>query len=191
MENFIFMKIFLAVDFMLIFIMILPSNLYYFHPLTLGLILVFYVMVIAFKMNFMLNSYWYSYILFLVMIGGLLILFLYFTSLTNNELFFFQIKFNLYQSLKFMFILILFYFFLKFYWMNYIYQMNYYELVVLSDLKNFDLMILFKNLMMDYFLSLNIYMIIYLFFMMVSVVVICGKVGSPLRQLKDVYEWSF
>ena len=38
------------------------------------------------------KTFWLSYILFLVFLGGILILFIYITSLASNELFFFSIK---------------------------------------------------------------------------------------------------
>nr|YP_010411518.1 NADH dehydrogenase subunit 6 [Euurobracon yokahamae]UJJ81893.1 NADH dehydrogenase subunit 6 [Euurobracon yokahamae] len=183
MNKFDFFMIYMFMDFILIFMMILPSNLYNFHPLMLGLILIFYIIFITFKMNMILNNYWYSYILFLVMIGGLMILFMYFISLTNNELFYFKLKYNLYQMLKFLMILILIFYMIYNWSMNYIYNLNYFEMISLMNYFEFNYLILLKNLMMDYFLKLNLFMIIYLFFTMVTIVIICNKIKLPLRQM--------
>lgn len=38
------------------------------------------------------SSFWFSYILFLVFLGGILVLFIYITSLASNELFYTPIK---------------------------------------------------------------------------------------------------
>nr|APX40483.1 NADH dehydrogenase subunit 6 [Chaetocnema pelagica] len=62
------------------------------HPLTCGLILLlqtFFTSMITGMMNL---NYWYSYILFLIMIGGMLILFIYMTSIASNEKFKFNMK---------------------------------------------------------------------------------------------------
>nr|QKZ95164.1 NADH dehydrogenase subunit 6 [Habrobracon hebetor] len=185
--NFEFIYFFMFFDFILIMIMILPSNLYSFHPLTLNIILIFYIIIFTLKMNFLLNSYWYSYILFLLMIGGLMILFMYFTSLMNNELFYFKLEFNIYQILKILFLLNLLYFMMKelnylFYFMN----MNYFEMKKFNLFLYFENINLFKNLFMDFSLSLNLYMIMYLFFIMLCSVLICNKIMIPLRQLLKI-----
>nr|YP_010507243.1 NADH dehydrogenase subunit 6 [Episcapha fortunii]UXF64394.1 NADH dehydrogenase subunit 6 [Episcapha fortunii] len=57
------------------------------HPLSLGLILLIQTICISMISGMMYINYWYSYILFLIMIGGMLILFLYMTSIASNEKF--------------------------------------------------------------------------------------------------------
>nr|ALO77634.1 NADH deshydrogenase subunit 6 [Galerucinae sp. 846596] len=68
------------------------------HPLTLGMTLISQTILIALITGLMNYNYWFSYILFLIMIGGMLILFLYMTSVASNEKF----KFN--SKILFMFI---------------------------------------------------------------------------------------
>nr|WNV65532.1 NADH dehydrogenase subunit 6 [Cyanopterus ninghais] len=184
MKNFDFLMIYVLMDLIMIMIMILPSNLYYFHPLTMGLLLILYVIIITFKMNFILNNYWYSYILFLVMVGGLMILFMYFTSLMNNELFYFKLKYNIFHMMKLMIYSFFFiYMILSNNYLNYILNMNYFEMKNFNYFFEFNSNNMYKNLMMDFSLSMNLYMIIYLFLMMVSVVIICNKTKIPLRQM--------
>nr|ALO77045.1 NADH deshydrogenase subunit 6 [Cryptocephalus sp. CRY01] len=57
------------------------------HPLTLGFILLIQTIMIAMMTGLMSLNFWSSYIIFLVMIGGLLILFIYMTSIASNEKF--------------------------------------------------------------------------------------------------------
>nr|UPX88665.1 NADH dehydrogenase subunit 6 [Leuctra fusca] len=57
------------------------------HPLAMGLMLLAQTLMICLLTGMMTKSYWFSYILFLVFIGGLLVLFIYVTSLASNEMF--------------------------------------------------------------------------------------------------------
>nr|QCX31984.1 NADH dehydrogenase subunit 6 [Amphimallon solstitiale] len=62
------------------------------HPLSLGLILLIETVAISLITGFFNLNFWYSYILFLIMIGGMLVLFIYMTSVASNEKFSFSIK---------------------------------------------------------------------------------------------------
>nr|YP_010134344.1 NADH dehydrogenase subunit 6 [Megabeleses magnoliae]QWM93834.1 NADH dehydrogenase subunit 6 [Megabeleses magnoliae] len=62
------------------------------NPFSLGLILLLQTMLMTLISGILSISFWYSYILFLTMIGGLLILFIYMSSLTSNQKFFFNNK---------------------------------------------------------------------------------------------------
>nr|APX40236.1 NADH dehydrogenase subunit 6 [Cryptocephalus tibialis] len=62
------------------------------HPLTLGFILLIQTILVAILTGLMSLNFWSSYIIFLVMIGGLLILFVYMTSVASNEKFKFSFK---------------------------------------------------------------------------------------------------
>nr|YP_010238438.1 NADH dehydrogenase subunit 6 [Arcynopteryx dichroa]QTE20448.1 NADH dehydrogenase subunit 6 [Arcynopteryx dichroa] len=57
------------------------------HPLAMGLMLLVQTLCICLMTGFMTQSFWFSYILFLVFLGGLLVLFIYVTSLASNEMF--------------------------------------------------------------------------------------------------------
>nr|AYM85174.1 NADH dehydrogenase subunit 6 [Galerucella sp. EMHAU-15070821] len=73
------------------------------HPLTCGMTLLIQTILISMITGFMHMNFWFSYILFLIMIGGMLILFLYMTSIASNE------KFKLNMNIMFM-LMILFFF---------------------------------------------------------------------------------
>nr|QHD47858.1 NADH dehydrogenase subunit 6 [Nemoura papilla] len=57
------------------------------HPLAMGLMLLIQTVLISILTGLMAQSFWFSYILFLVFLGGLLVLFIYVTSLASNEMF--------------------------------------------------------------------------------------------------------
>nr|YP_337859.1 NADH dehydrogenase subunit 6 [Lysiosquillina maculata]ABA18071.1 NADH dehydrogenase subunit 6 [Lysiosquillina maculata] len=57
------------------------------HPLAMGVMLLLQTMVIC-AITALMNYYvWFSYILFLIFLGGMLVLFIYVTSLASNEMF--------------------------------------------------------------------------------------------------------
>nr|YP_009709687.1 NADH dehydrogenase subunit 6 [Dorcus tenuihirsutus]QEX51706.1 NADH dehydrogenase subunit 6 [Dorcus tenuihirsutus] len=57
------------------------------HPLSLGGLLLIQSILIALISGWMNITFWYSYILLLIMIGGMLVLFMYMTSVASNEKF--------------------------------------------------------------------------------------------------------
>nr|YP_009251040.1 NADH dehydrogenase subunit 6 [Macrophthalmus japonicus]AMY96243.1 NADH dehydrogenase subunit 6 [Macrophthalmus japonicus] len=79
------------------------------HPLAMGLILLIQTILISITLGLSSYSFWFSYILFLIFLGGMLVLFIYVSSLAPNEIFFstdlFIIFFLLMSSLTLIFIL--------------------------------------------------------------------------------------
>nr|APX39704.1 NADH dehydrogenase subunit 6 [Cryptocephalus androgyne] len=71
------------------------------HPLSLGMILLFQTLVVALLTGLMSLNFWSSYIIFLIVIGGMLILFIYMTSIASNEKFKFSIKLLIYLASSF------------------------------------------------------------------------------------------
>ena len=57
------------------------------HPLSIGLILLIQTILIRLFTGLIIKTFWFSYILFLIFIGGILVLFIYVTSLASNDLF--------------------------------------------------------------------------------------------------------
>nr|UBN08869.1 NADH dehydrogenase subunit 6 [Panesthia australis] len=62
------------------------------HPLAMGLILLIQTIMISMITGISTQSFWFSYILFLIFIGGMLVLFIYITSLASNEMFIMSTK---------------------------------------------------------------------------------------------------
>nr|YP_009045257.1 NADH dehydrogenase subunit 6 [Athyma sinope]AHA03608.1 NADH dehydrogenase subunit 6 [Athyma sinope] len=57
------------------------------HPLAMGLLILIQTLLTCLISGMLINTYWFSYILFLVFLGGLLVLFIYVSSVASNELF--------------------------------------------------------------------------------------------------------
>nr|YP_010049520.1 NADH dehydrogenase subunit 6 [Mirocaris indica]QPL15855.1 NADH dehydrogenase subunit 6 [Mirocaris indica] len=57
------------------------------HPLAMGLTLLFQTVVICITSGLSTKSMWFSYILFLIFLGAMLVLFIYVASLASNEAF--------------------------------------------------------------------------------------------------------
>ncbi|KAH8374259.1 hypothetical protein KR009_000053, partial [Drosophila setifemur] len=67
------------------------------HPLAIGLTLLIQTIFICLITGLITKSFWYSYILFLIFLGGILVLFIYVTSLASNEIFNLSIKLTLFS----------------------------------------------------------------------------------------------
>nr|WGO57896.1 NADH dehydrogenase subunit 6 [Brephallus tramlapensis] len=65
------------------------------HPLAMGLILLMQTTFISIITGTMTQSFWFSYVLFLIFLGGMLVLFIYVTSLASNEMFSLSMKYLL------------------------------------------------------------------------------------------------
>nr|YP_009560406.1 NADH dehydrogenase subunit 6 [Peckia australis]QAB06060.1 NADH dehydrogenase subunit 6 [Peckia australis] len=81
------------------------------HPLAMGLTLLIQTTLICLTSGLMTNTFWFSYILFLVFLGGMLVLFIYVTSLASNEMFSFSIKLMI-MTISFFFLSIIVLFFM-------------------------------------------------------------------------------
>nr|ATN41174.1 NADH dehydrogenase subunit 6 [Diptera sp. 69 LC-2017] len=78
------------------------------HPLSMGFFLLIQTFNICLLIGISLESFWFSYILFIVFIGGMLVMFIYVTSLASNEKFKFSPKlifFSLFFVLVFIILL--------------------------------------------------------------------------------------
>nr|YP_010263839.1 NADH dehydrogenase subunit 6 [Neogonodactylus bredini]UGW52171.1 NADH dehydrogenase subunit 6 [Neogonodactylus bredini] len=62
------------------------------HPLAMGMMLLLQTLAICAITALMNFHVWFSYILFLIFLGGMLVLFIYITSLASNEMFQFSFK---------------------------------------------------------------------------------------------------
>nr|YP_010160577.1 NADH dehydrogenase subunit 6 [Grapsus albolineatus]QRH17760.1 NADH dehydrogenase subunit 6 [Grapsus albolineatus]UKS08548.1 NADH dehydrogenase subunit 6 [Grapsus albolineatus] len=60
------------------------------HPLAMGLTLLTQTVLVSITVGLSTYSFWTSYILFLVFLGGMLVLFIYVASIASNQAFFFS-----------------------------------------------------------------------------------------------------
>nr|YP_009544248.1 NADH dehydrogenase subunit 6 [Roisinitermes ebogoensis]AYO45656.1 NADH dehydrogenase subunit 6 [Roisinitermes ebogoensis]URX52861.1 NADH dehydrogenase subunit 6 [Roisinitermes ebogoensis] len=62
------------------------------HPLAMGLMLLTQTTLMCMISGLMHQSFWFQYILFMVFVGGMLVLFIYVASLASNEMFSLSMK---------------------------------------------------------------------------------------------------
>lgn len=148
----------------------------------MGLIILIQTLIICLISGILIKTYWFSYILFLTFIGGLLVLFIYVSRIASNELF--KPSFNF----KIIFLISLFIIFIyQILYKNNLFWLN---LSINSDIDNFNSLRLFIenenkiNLTKLYntqtFIIILI-LIIYLFITLIAVVKITNIFYGPLR----------
>nr|YP_009045218.1 NADH dehydrogenase subunit 6 [Athyma cama]AHA03556.1 NADH dehydrogenase subunit 6 [Athyma cama] len=155
------------------------------HPLAMGLLILIQTLITCLISGMLINTYWFSYILFLVFLGGLLVLFIYVSSVASNELFKIQL------IMKFSFIYILFIMFFSFFLKNNLNWMNFFlndEMINLfnstlffNNEYNFNLSKLYNN--QNFWMV--IMMIIYLFITLIAIVKITNIFFGPLRSFNN------
>lgn len=146
------------------------------HPLSLGFILIVQTILVSILLGLFSQTFWFTYILFLVIIGGILILFIYVISLISNKIIKKNFNFQIFGLLIFVSSLIIIF-------KNSFLTFNNYEI-----LPTWDINILFSessiNLLKLYNFPINlinILIIIYLFFLLIVVVKITNFFYGPLR----------
>nr|QLY90185.1 NADH dehydrogenase subunit 6 [Zaphne divisa] len=151
------------------------------HPLAMGLTLLIQTTLVCLTSGLMTKSFWFSYILFLVFLGGMLVLFIYVTSLASNEMFSFSIKL-MFISMSIFFIMMITLFFMD---KNMLLQYSNLETNSICNMNSY---------MMENSLSLNklynyptnlltILLMNYLLITLIAVVKITNLFKGPLRPM--------
>nr|QXM16919.1 NADH dehydrogenase subunit 6 [Neoneuromus maclachlani]UFZ12901.1 NADH dehydrogenase subunit 6 [Neoneuromus ignobilis] len=149
------------------------------HPLAMGLMLLLQTVMICLLSGLMLKTFWFSYILFLIMLGGMLVLFIYMTSLASNELFSISMK-NLLFNMMMIFIMFIFILMEIYPSFNFMFNsdMNYTNNLMLINENSLDLIKLYNFPTMN----LTLLLINYLFLTLIIIVKITSIFYGPLRQ---------
>lgn len=86
MTKLIYLQIYLImfIFFFRIFINSIPSYNAKVHPLIICLLLIFLTIFNSINIRLLYYRHWYSYVIFLIIIGGIIIIFLYFTRFIRN-----------------------------------------------------------------------------------------------------------
>nr|YP_009528693.1 NADH dehydrogenase subunit 6 [Abscondita anceyi]AXU05706.1 NADH dehydrogenase subunit 6 [Abscondita anceyi]UYG49049.1 NADH dehydrogenase subunit 6 [Abscondita chinensis]UYG49062.1 NADH dehydrogenase subunit 6 [Abscondita chinensis] len=144
------------------------------HPLSMGMILLTQTLMIAMWTGFMSMNFWYSYILFIVMVGGMLILFIYMTSVASNEKFLYSKLMTMMMIIMFMALIII----------------KKDQLFMLMNSMNYDLIaknnLTFKmslnKFIMYPMMIMSLTIIIYLLIALIAVSKITNVKNGPLRK---------
>nr|UFZ13252.1 NADH dehydrogenase subunit 6 [Platychauliodes sp.] len=148
------------------------------HPMSMGFILLIQTILISLITGILLKSFWFSYILFLIMLGGMLVLFIYMTSLASNEMFNFSNKIMMINLLSFIALI----------------SITSYFYLPLNNFLNSDSLIMNLSLLKENSLELNklynfptmnltILLINYLFLTLIIIVKITDINNGPLRKM--------
>lgn len=150
------------------------------HPLAIGIILLLQTFLICLLCGFVTKTFWFSYVLFLIFLGGILVLFIYVTSLASNEIFNFSIKILIFSLFSLIISTIILLFIDKNIIINYLINLENERLrfekryfiensLILNKLYNFPINFI------------TIMLIIYLFLTLIAVVKITNIFEGPLR----------
>nr|YP_009433042.1 NADH dehydrogenase subunit 6 [Culex usquatus]YP_009433055.1 NADH dehydrogenase subunit 6 [Culex coronator]YP_009433068.1 NADH dehydrogenase subunit 6 [Culex usquatissimus]YP_009433081.1 NADH dehydrogenase subunit 6 [Culex camposi]ATD12055.1 NADH dehydrogenase subunit 6 [Culex usquatus]ATD12068.1 NADH dehydrogenase subunit 6 [Culex coronator]ATD12081.1 NADH dehydrogenase subunit 6 [Culex usquatissimus]ATD12094.1 NADH dehydrogenase subunit 6 [Culex camposi]ATD12107.1 NADH dehydrogenase sub len=152
------------------------------HPLAMGLMLLIQTFLTCLMTGIYSKTFWFSYVLFLIFMGGMLVLFIYVTSLSSNEMFSMSFKLTFISIMMIFLFVVISYFFDNTLMENFI--------------KNNESIQLFNknNLFYENFLSLNkmynfptnlitLLLINYLFLTLLVTVKITKKNYGPLRPM--------
>nr|YP_009943347.1 NADH dehydrogenase subunit 6 [Cletus punctiger]QOD41600.1 NADH dehydrogenase subunit 6 [Cletus punctiger] len=157
---------------MLIFLLMAVSSIFIWlsHPISMGITIIIQTVIISIITGLMLGSFWFSYIILISMLSGMLVLFIYMASVASNEKFHMSMKLMVLVSLLMMCASI-----------YYFYINNNNNLINnMESTENLMLISLFnsKTKMM------TIMMVLYLFFSMITVSMIVNISEGPLRMQK-------
>lgn len=158
------MNIYLIIILLISFLFLFAS-----HPVTIGIVLLIQtILVRLITLYFFFNS-WFSYIVFLILIGGLLILFIYITRIASNEKF----KFNI-NLIYLIFIYLIIILFIK---------MKFNIYLPIKSENFFQFLICLSKFLQPYRNIILLFLIVYLFITLIAAVKISITSGGPLRQI--------
>nr|YP_007353853.1 NADH dehydrogenase subunit 6 [Paracymoriza prodigalis]YP_009002435.1 NADH dehydrogenase subunit 6 [Paracymoriza distinctalis]AFQ31594.1 NADH dehydrogenase subunit 6 [Paracymoriza prodigalis]AHH30685.1 NADH dehydrogenase subunit 6 [Paracymoriza distinctalis] len=153
------------------------------HPLSMGLMILIQTFFMCLMSGMMIKTYWFSYILFLTFLGGLLVLFIYVSSMASNEMFKISYFMKLFMFLWFFLLMMMnLLMWNNLNWLNLSNNNN--------DMNNFFINFIFMNnenkiniskLYNNQTFMLMMMMIIYLFITLIAVVKITNIFYGPLR----------
>nr|AVY52177.1 NADH dehydrogenase subunit 6 [Lepidoptera sp. 1 TS-2018] len=172
------LKLFISMIMMYLSIIMFFLN----HPLSMGLMILIQTLLICIFTGMLINTYWFSYILFLTFLGGLLVLFIYISSIASNEMFKTSFTLKILLSLMITFIIIISYMYMyNLSWMNFNQnlEMNNFmnNFLFFNNENKINLSKLYNN---QTFMMMMM-MMIYLFITLIAVVKITNIFYGPLR----------
>nr|YP_010419902.1 NADH dehydrogenase subunit 6 [Anopheles aquasalis] len=152
------------------------------HPLSMGLMLLIQTFLTCLITSIYVKTFWFSYVLFLIFLGGMLILFIYVTSLSSNEMFSMSFSLTTISLIIFSIFTILFFIIDKSLIDQFITNMEMEKLSNLNNLINENILSL--NKMYNFPTNLiTLLLINYLFLTLLVTVKITKKFYGPLRPM--------
>nr|QXE46453.1 NADH dehydrogenase subunit 6 [Cephalcia yanqingensis] len=152
------------------------------HPLSMMITLILYTMNICMIIGMINKTFWFSYILFLIMLGGMMILFMYMTNLTSNKI----LKFNLLKFMLIMVFLLMMYFTLLYLFNDMLIMylnMNNKEMIIsnMNIMKNIESSMHVNKIFNTNYNYISLLLMTYLFINLIAIVKIINIKSGPLR----------
>nr|YP_010989205.1 NADH dehydrogenase subunit 6 [Asura unipuncta]WOS95368.1 NADH dehydrogenase subunit 6 [Asura unipuncta] len=172
-------KTFLSSSIIIISLFLLFFN----NPLSMGFMILMQTLLICLISGMMMKTYWFSYILFLTFMGGLLVMFIYVSSIASNELFKPSLNMKMFMMIFFFILMIFQLMYMKnLFWLNFSFN---------SDMNNFFFELFINNenkinltkLYNNQTYMIMIMLVIYLFITLIAVVKITNIFYGPLRSV--------
>nr|YP_010321829.1 NADH dehydrogenase subunit 6 [Stenochironomus zhengi]UKO33056.1 NADH dehydrogenase subunit 6 [Stenochironomus zhengi] len=167
------------------FTLLFSSTIFFFlnHPLSMNTNLMLQTFLIMGFSGLMIKSFWFSYTLFLIFLGGMLILFLYMTAIASKEKFSLKLNVNFFWIFFLLFIFLIIFmliFFNPYFLMNKIFNME------TMKFKNFNFLIDNNFFMLNKIFNfpmnfLSIFLMIYLLLTLVVTMKISNISNGPMR----------
>lgn len=170
----------IILNLLILLLISIPIKIKNFHPLKFVTILILLTFIISLKINLIIKS-WINFIILLVIIGGLLVIFIYITRLNNNTLSKFNYKHIIKILTKFITLIIILVIFHKFD----LYFLDNQELNLNNIYEEKNNIIIIK--LFNKNKNSILFIILYLFFSLICIINICYKLKIPLRQI-NYYE---
>nr|UPL65374.1 NADH dehydrogenase subunit 6 [Nithecus jacobaeae] len=133
------------------------------HPLSMVMIIILQTLTISMMIGMIMSSFWFSYIIMMIMMSGMLVLFVYMASIASNEKFKFSIT---------LFIMAI---------LNLPMMMFNYDNEMLNLNKTTTMNMILNNLFSGATMMITMMMIIYLLYTMITVSKIVNINEGPLR----------
>nr|YP_009654833.1 NADH dehydrogenase subunit 6 [Mictis tenebrosa]QCI09401.1 NADH dehydrogenase subunit 6 [Mictis tenebrosa] len=143
------------------------------HPISMGITIIVQTIIVAMITGLMMGSFWFSYIIVITMLSGMLVLFIYMASTASNEKFYTSMKLILF-SITMITVSV----FMQ--WQSKNYDNEFNSMLLNMQTETVSLNSLFNHK----FKMITMIMVLYLFFTMITVSSIVNISEGPLRTNK-------
>nr|YP_010554604.1 NADH dehydrogenase subunit 6 [Cheumatopsyche infascia]UYO79224.1 NADH dehydrogenase subunit 6 [Cheumatopsyche infascia] len=147
-------------------------------PLNLGMLILLQTLIFSMILNINSNIYWMSYILYLIMLGGILILFIYMCSIASNEIFKFNINLMIFFFTVYIYLFMM-YFYKNFFWLN-----SLTSKLNLNFFINKEIIMNISKIYNNFTSMITIVLIMYLLISLLMVAMYTNMMYGPLRAIK-------
>uniref|UniRef100_UPI0030FE391B NADH dehydrogenase subunit 6 n=1 Tax=Sphingonotus salinus TaxID=319241 RepID=UPI0030FE391B len=153
------------------------------HPMSMMLVIIMQTTLIGMMTGSMMESFWLSYIMFLTFLGGMMVLFIYITSIASNEMFNIKLT-NVMLTIITIMVMTVMLFNTE--------KIMFTEIIKNTETMNMKFMINFQEMTMSLAklynnptLIITIMMMIYLFIALLAVVKINNINQGPIRKMNN------